>query len=530
MRFAMVLTAATIALIAQTPQSTGSVSGRVIDADSGAGIPDFPVEQKVRTDAQGYFKITGIKPGRFEIRLFGDRVWPELSSTLVNVVAGQEVTGVKIPVLLDGEMSGRVLDQNKDPISAVPVLAIGREYYGGALRYFTESGTTTNDRGEFVLRGVRAGRSLMLLMEKYKEYHQAISEAPADIALRRPAYRATYYPSADSIDGATEVRLRSGEHRPGMDIQVLRSPGFCIDGTLTLEGLPASLGFKITDERTSSANMVPGSASSGPIGVSSGADGKFRICDLYPGQFRIAALRRARSGAPEVFGAASVTIDKEDVHNVHVDAGPTVIVPGEVAWEGNPPDNASAAQFMVYAQPITNDSMQIGNTPRYAIPATFTIAALRTLEYALRLGIGPPDAAPNFYVKDVTYGPVSILHQPFRASAGTLRVTIASDAGFIKATSPPGAQILILPDAVSGEAALAEAMVEGQADYDGTYTSWRLRPGKYHVLATTDIVDHTPECIAHILQARSHGQEVEVGPSATASVTLTETISLGRAR
>jgi hypothetical protein len=151
---------------------------------------------------------------------------------------------------------------------------------------------------------------------------------------------------------------------------------------------------------------------------------------------------------------------------------------------------------------------------------------VRTLEYALRPSIGPLKPFPNAYVADVTYGPVSILHRAFRAAGGTLRVTIGNDAGFIKATAPPGAHILILPDGVSGDAALAEAMAIGQAGYDGTYTSWRLRPGKYRVLATTDIVDRTPECIARIVQARSHAQEVEVGPRTTASVMLSETVSL----
>jgi hypothetical protein len=404
---------------------------------------------------------------------------------------------------------------------------IGREYYAGAVRYFAENGSTTNDRGEFVIRSVRAGRAVLLLMEKPKEYEQAVSEAPAELAMRLPAYRATYYPSAGSIDGATFVTLRSGEHRTGMDIQVLRSPGFCIDGTLTLDGAPASLAFKVTDERTSSANMIPGSSSSGPIGVHSGPDGKIRLCDLYPGQFRIAALHRGGGAySPEVFGAASVTIGKEDIHNVRVDAGPPVIVPGEVAWEGNPPDNSAAAQFILYGPPVTNDAMPTGSSPRYPVPGTFTFPALRTLEYALQPSIGPPKAFANAYVAEVTYGPVSILHQAFRATDGTLRVTIANDAGFLKATAPPGAWILILPGAVSSEAALADAMVSGQADYDGTYTSSRLRPGKYRVVATHDIIDRTPECIGRISEARIHGAEVEVGPGATVSVQLSDIVSL----
>lgn len=527
MKFPALLALASLALPAQTPPPTGSVSGRVLDADSGAPIADFPVENNVRTDARGNFKLTGLKPGPYQIRLFGQRVWPELNITTVNVIAGEEITGVDLRMRLDGEISGRVLDQNKDPVSGIPVRAIGREYYAGEVYYFGDTGSAvTNDRGEYVMRNVRAGRSVLLLVEKRRIYEQAISDAPAELALRRPAYRATYYPSADSLQAATFVTLRSGENRAGMDIQVLRSPGFCVDGTLMADGAPASLNFKVTDELTSSANMVPGSASSGPINVSSGPDGKIRLCDLYPGQFRIAALRRA-GATPEIFGAASVTIGKEDVHNVRVMAAPPATIAAEVVWDGTAPDAASKAQFTLNIQAVTNDSMPAaGQRPRYSVPGTFSFPALRDVEYLLQPNLGPLAAFPNAYIKDITYGPSSILFGMFRAAEGTLRVTIGNDGGFIKATAPPGAQILILPATATNEALLAAAMVSGQADNTGSYTSRSLAPGKYRLLATDGLIDRTPECIARILRARTHAQDVEISPNATAAVTLTQVVPL----
>ena len=99
-----------------------------------------------------------------------------------------------------------MVDQNKDPVAGVPVRLIGREYYAGALRYFTDTGSaTTNDRGEYVMRNVRAGRAMLLLMEKRKVYEGPISETPTDPKLRKPAYRATYYPSADSAGSAALI-------------------------------------------------------------------------------------------------------------------------------------------------------------------------------------------------------------------------------------------------------------------------------------------------------------------------------------
>lgn len=526
MKLPVTLALAAIALLAQSDAPTGSVSGRVLDADSGEAIADFPVENHVRTDAKGYYKLVGLKPGPFQISLRGERVWPELAVRAVTVEAGKELTGVDLRIRLDGDISGRVVDQNKEPVGGMPVRAIGREYYAGGLHYFADTGSaTTNDRGEYVLRNVRAGRALLLLVEKHKLYEGPISEAPADPKMRKPAYRATYYPNADSVEAATFVTLRSGERREGMDIQVLRSAGYCINATLMVESAPASLDFKVTDELTSSANMIPGSASSGPTGVSSGPDGKIRICDLYPGQFRIAALRRAGT-LPAVFGATGVTIGREDVQNVRVIAGEPIVVPGEVAWEGIPRDGADKAQFSLQTPTVTNDSMP-SSRPRYPIPGPFSFSALRAVEHLLQPGIGPPNAFPNAYVKDITYGVSSVLHQTFRASSeGTLRVTVANDGGFVKASAPAGTQILILPGTAATEAALADAMVSGQADLTGNFTSRSLAPGKYYVLATNDLIDHTPECIANIRRARNRGQDVDVGPNAIVTVILREAISL----
>ena len=195
MKLTVTLALAAIALLAQSDAPTGSVSGRVLDADSGEAIADFPVENHVRTDAKGYYKLVGLKPGPFQISLRGERVWPELAVRAVTVEAGKELTGVDLRIRLDGEISGRVVDQNKEPVGGMPVRAIGREYYAGGLHYFTDTGSaTTNDRGEYVLRNVRTGRALLLLVEKHKLYEGPISEAPADPKMRKPAYRATPMP------------------------------------------------------------------------------------------------------------------------------------------------------------------------------------------------------------------------------------------------------------------------------------------------------------------------------------------------
>jgi hypothetical protein len=48
-----------------------------------------------------------------------------------------------------------------------------------------------------------------------------------------------------------------------------------------------------------------------------------------------------------------------------------------------------------------------------------------------------------------------------------------------------------------------------------------LAPGKYYALATPFDVNKSPESIAKLWLARSRAEEISLGPSGSASVTLT---------
>jgi protocatechuate 3,4-dioxygenase beta subunit len=517
----------TAALMAQTPQRpTGTVSGRVTDADSGAPVSNFPISGS-HTDAEGRYTIT-LPAGPARIALLGDRIWPELAIANVTVTAEKNLSDVDFRIRPDGEISGRVIDEDKDPIAGMPVHIIGREYYAGALRYFTEGRTVTNDRGEYRLRNIRAGRAVFVLAEPVKIHDVPLSPAPAEPNLRIPANRATFYPNSDSLEGAVPQTLRSHEHREGLDIQVKRTPAYCISAVLLADGVPASLNYQITDENTSSSIPVPGSGGSGPPGTPSGPDGRIRLCGLYPSRYRITAFRR-QGTAPELFGAAHVDVSKEDVKNVRISAQHPFSIKTEVAWISDPPDPSIAAQFAVVPKTVSNDVLLLGRAPRTAVPGELTFDALQDVEYHLQPLFTPAGALPNAYLQSVTYGPANLLYLPFQAGASgdvPLRMILGNDGGFIKVTAAingvpaSNAKVLIIPASVPSAAVLPDAMVTLEPGADGTATSHVLAPGRYYVLATSELLDNTPESIDAIWRARSRGVPADVAARTTASVTV----------
>jgi hypothetical protein len=108
-----------------------------------------------------------------------------------------------------------------------------------------------------------------------------------------------------------------------------------------------------------------------------------------------------------------------------------------------------------------------------------------------------------------------------------LRLILARDGGTIsskvadKDGNPvPNCNVLIIPAGASSESSIADGLILGQTDQNGTYSSEMLAPGKYHVLATNVSIDKTPERIRQVTILRSRGQEIEIVQNSPASALL----------
>ena len=198
---------------------------------------------------------------------------------------------------------------------------------------------------------------------------------------------------------------------------------------------------------------------------------------------------------------------------------------GEVVWEGQSPDNPPKDKLRIDVEALTRTER--GNT-QADVPGRFSFdGGLLMDEYRLDFRSVPQGA----YVKDISYGGHSILYAPLMIGSGTgsegLRVTLGRDGGTISArvTNKDGnpvvdGTVVILPGDASSEAILAASYKTGKTDQSGSWTSPVVPPGKYHVLATTDAVDRSPEAIARLSKARTSATEVSLAPSGKASITL----------
>jgi hypothetical protein len=133
------------------------------------------------------------------------------------------------------------------------------------------------------------------------------------------------------------------------------------------------------------------------------------------------------------------------------------------------------------------------------------------------------------YLKDIIFAGRSVLHELLQPGAMPdpqgLRIVLARDGARVSVRAAAkdgqpltGVNIALFPAAATTEGAAASAMIVGQTDAAGAWTSGLIAPGKYYAIATVSPVNRSPDAFGKIWLRRSESLVVELGPNATMQV------------
>lgn len=529
-----------------TPGSGSSISGRVSFAVSNVPAADVDVAARsggatvrAKTDAQGNYTLKDVIPGAVNVVASApsQQVGPPVSAQRrIQLGQAQDLIAIDFRLPTPPQIRGRVIDENKEPVPGMFVMLIAREYSHGALRYVFSSIAIADDQGNYSMGRVDAGREYLLLARPRPVRVEAISNLPDDPAMRKRLPASTYYPGTSAIEAAQPIALRDGEIREGVDIQMIRAPSLCMEGHTLAGANPGSLEFGISPERpTYGTSGNGGMYGQEPYFGKTGADGLIRACGLTPGTYTIRVNQTAEQRAPPAFyGTAQFTLTDADLRDVAVSARPLVPVSIEAVLDGPAPIVPSGSAPP--PQPTFNASLQSLVRSQYGgekrggqltIPGTLQLDGVLTDDYFLATFTVPP----NLYVKDATYGDVSILRGLVRVgnapADAALKITFGQDAGFVQATvtdkdNVPVADswVTVFPANAITEADIAVTFVSGQTDQLGGWKTPALAAGKYFVLATAVAPDRSPESIAKLISARTQLDAIEIAPGATVNATI----------
>jgi hypothetical protein len=405
-------------------------------------------------------------------------------------------------------------------LKGIQVSLISADYAFGALRYGIASSGITNGDGEYTIPRVSPGRSFFVLAANGLLQSRAISDVPANPENRKSVLIPAYYPGTDRIESATGVILGPGEKREFIDIQMKSSPSRCLEGIIRTLDTTGSVRFEIGEDEPPLWTF--GVRTAVQPRVLTGEDGRIRICDLHPGDYWLKAYSAA-AGSTD-FGIETITIGEKDVSGISVTIPQQFPVEGDVVWDGQPPQDPVSGQLTVGITSTVGDRDKVSVNLAGAIPHHFTLP-VSNHGYVISVQRVPAGA----YIKDITYGGRSILNEVFQpgaaAAADGLRIVLARDGAYISVrvadmhgNAAADASVIVFPANASSEATMASAMITGQTNAFGTWSSALVGPGKYYVIATTTPTNHSVETIAKLWRTRVGAELVEVDPGATVQV------------
>ena len=220
-------------------QPVVTVVGRVIDGRSGLGIAGVRVvvsgqgtapraPAAIVTASNGDFRLT-VHPGTrhwLTARLPGysggtfGQLLPGDSGQYFDVPTDRGVPVVTLRLWQTGAISGRVVDERREPLVGAKVVAARRQLIGSSEVLGLTQTTKADDRGDYRFQGLEPG-----------DYVVAVESPPDDG--KHETYMTTYAPGLLASNQASISTVNPGQELFGIDVAVDASGQFSITGRVS---------------------------------------------------------------------------------------------------------------------------------------------------------------------------------------------------------------------------------------------------------------------------------------------------------
>jgi hypothetical protein len=302
---------------------TGVIRGHVVAADGNRPLRRVQIRATASgvtigqplttsTDEAGEYELTNLPAGRYSISAtrggflmlnYGQHRPRELGK-LVDVANGQTVTSIDFAMPRMSVISGRVTDEDGDPIAGVNVLAMRSVFVAGRRQLVPVGDTRTmsDDAGEFRLGGLSPGT--YIVSGRTGEKWSAGKNGSGEETM---GYAPTYFPGTTHESEAARVVVGVGQDRGATDFSLIPGRAATVSGTaLDAEGQP----FLSVNLSLEVRGLEGGGSFASAGGATVGRDGSFVIRDVAPGGYVLSASRQDIN--PEV-ARLPIVVDGSDL-------------------------------------------------------------------------------------------------------------------------------------------------------------------------------------------------------------------------
>lgn len=449
------------------------------------------------SDQDGHFKIVGIHPGRY--RLFVERTgYIEVDAkrrhsegVVLSLEAGQELKDQTLHMLAAAIITGRVMDEDGDPMANVDVTLLRRKFSSGNFKFEPAGSSPTNDLGEYRIGGLMAGKyyiSASPLPNFQSIVH--VPKTPDDSEAGQPdmAYVTTFYPNTADRSQASAIELHAGDDLP-LDFSLTRTHTARIRGSVAglIPGTKAVVMLRGRD-----SNAMYNASEADP-------DGKFEILHVAPGSYGVTAITLMTDPPQTARGTVEVADTNVDGLRLVPLAGTTVR--GRVRLAGSIPKVDASLLFMYLRRSDGENESSEGVTfadegtmvsagmGRVKADGTFELKNVPPGVYEVEVS-GDTKAMGDCFVESVAAGTKDVADAGLKVSGGTISidVTVSSGAGAVDGVvandkNEPIADAVVV--AVPEEKYRKQQSRYGKVatDQRGHFNLRGLRPGGYTLFA-----------------------------------------------
>ncbi len=264
----------------------------------------------------GMYTVTATKTG-FVSREFGQQRASEPGKP-IDIKAGETRERVDIVLPRHGAITGRIVDENGEPLEGITVSVKEIRSAGGRNRLATVSGVTarqTNELGRYRVYGLQPG--------DYVISAEIVQAGSDDVR----GYPMTYFPGTINPDQAQRIQVGWSDEVSNIDFALAPVRTARITGrTVTSTGELFQAGVQMRPSWRSTG------ATAEAVGARAQPDGGFEFVNVTPGEYVIQAFKGVE------IGWQLVTVGGSDITGVTVTTMPGSTVTGRVVFEsGEPP-------------------------------------------------------------------------------------------------------------------------------------------------------------------------------------------------
>jgi hypothetical protein len=483
-----------LAALAQQPELC-TVEGQVLKAGSGEPLKKAQLTLRkldardvtftATTGESGRFLIPDVEPGRYRLSAerngyvrqeYGQRR-PNQPGTVLVLEAGQRRGGIVFSLVPFAVVSGRVVDEDGEPIPHVRLLALRANRESGRRELMPVVSASSDDRGEYRIFGLAPGRY----------YVSAVPAPSAGSGVRETeeeSYVPFYYPSVTDPGQAAPLELRAGGEMQGVDFRLTRTRTVRVRGRV----LNAASG-KL--ERGIVVFLMP----RGPGGLAAAprtqnavvdAQGNFEIRGVAPGSYTLTAFQA--DGQRRLFARQPVEAGAANVEGVTLVLGPGLEIAGRFRFE----EPGGKWERMRVTLESRSGSVVGGANAVVRSDGTFSLQNVAADAYTLSVA----GLAVDCYVKSARLGGADVLVGGLDVSRGDLpgplEVVLSTAGGHIEGVvvkenqaAVAGATVALVPEAAGrGQIRLFRSAL---ADDYGHYVLRGIPPGDYRLFAWEDV-------------------------------------------